>query len=119
MSVGIDTRGEAVQAFRLGGASQDVSLDGTNANQSTDLSPTTTKVHAATGDRFRDAAADDIVVRLDSDVDCNIRIGTNPTAVATDMKIRANTPEHFTMPAGQKISAIATSAGTLRITVAG
>lgn len=47
-------------------------------------------------------------VRLQTDFDCFVLFGTNPTALTTSMPLAANTPEYFGVPGGitLKIAAI-------------
>ena len=45
-------------------------------------------------------------IRVISDVNVRISIGGNPTALATDIAIRADSPEYFGVSAGSKIAFI-------------
>lgn len=45
-------------------------------------------------------------VRIVSDANVRVRIGSNPTAVATDMPIRADMPEFIAVVPGDKIAVI-------------
>lgn len=40
------------------------------------------------------------VIRVHTDTACNIKIGSNPTAAATSMKMAANTTEYFGVNGG-------------------
>lgn len=46
------------------------------------------------------------LVRISSDVNIKVAFGENPTAVATDVRIIANTPEYFTIFPGYRIAVI-------------
>ena len=59
------------------------------------------------------------VVRLHSTTDCYVKFGDLSTlaALVTDMFLKANTPEYFTMRGNSRISAIRDSvSGTLYVT---
>lgn len=45
-------------------------------------------------------------VRILSDANVRVRFGSNPTATATDMPIRANSPEFVAVVSGDKIAVI-------------
>lgn len=46
-----------------------------------------------------------------------IKIGSSPTAAATDVYMAADSPEYFTISEGEKVSAIqVSSGGTLHVT---
>jgi hypothetical protein len=51
------------------------------------------------------------VVRVYCTTAAFIKIGTNPTATASDVPVAANTPEYFAIAKGEKVSAIQQSAG--------
>lgn len=51
--------------------------------------------------------ADCTLVRLLSDADCHISIGTNPTATTSGVKIKAGIPETFAIRAGSATVKIA------------
>lgn len=44
--------------------------------------------------------ADTAVVRLQSDTDCYVEVGTNPTATTSSLKLIANAPEYFGVARG-------------------
>jgi hypothetical protein len=48
------------------------------------------------------------MVRLQTDVDCFVLFGTDPTATTSSMPLAANTPEYFGVPKGMsfKVAAI-------------
>lgn len=65
-----------------------------------DISASTTSAQSAAFDsqtRF---------VRIMSDANVRVRFGSNPTATATDMPIRANSPEFVAVVSGDKIAVI-------------
>ena len=45
-------------------------------------------------------------IRILSDANVRVRFGSNPTAVATDMPVRANSPEFVAVVAGDRIAVI-------------
>lgn len=45
-------------------------------------------------------------VRILSDANVRVRFGVNPTATATDMPIRADSPEYFAVTSGLRLAAI-------------
>lgn len=44
--------------------------------------------------------------RLHADTNCAFRVGSDPTAVATDTPLAAEMPEYFVISAGMKIAVI-------------
>jgi len=76
-------------ASRLG-ASQNIA-SGAGSTQSTAFGPQTYQV------------------RVVATAAVNIRIGENPTAVATDSLLPANFPDYFAVTPGQKLAAIGTA----------
>jgi len=56
-------------------------------------------------------------VRVVATTACYITIGVSPTATTAGIYLPADTPEYFTISAGEKVSAIQLSAGgTLHVT---
>lgn len=100
----VDGAKNAVQSTGYG-ASQDVAVGATSAQSA--LLPATTRI-----------------IRLCATTNCRIRIGTNPTALATDTFLPANAVEYVRIPATDtttqfRVAVIQVSAGgTLNITIA-
>jgi hypothetical protein len=46
------------------------------------------------------------MIRISADAACRIRVGASPTAVATDLRVGADSPEYFGVLPGQKLAAI-------------
>lgn len=46
-------------------------------------------------------------VRIISDANCNISVGINPTATASNMRMTADIPEYFGVTPGHKIAVVA------------
>lgn len=46
------------------------------------------------------------MVRVHTDVICSVKFGTNPTAVATELRMAANTTEFFGVTPGHKVAVI-------------
>lgn len=64
---------------------------------------------AFTGTAGQSAAfdGDTSVISLLADANCAVRVGDDPTAVATDFPLDANIRQDFTVEPGQKLSVIA------------
>lgn len=76
---------------------------------------TTYQTVSFTGTAGQSAAfdADTSVISIKADTDCAVRIGANPTAVATDLPLSAGNVCNLAVDPGQKISVIAIAAGGL------
>jgi hypothetical protein len=56
-------------------------------------------------------------VRVIVTTDAYVKIGSSPTATTSDVYMSAESPEYFTIAAGEKVSAIQlSSGGTLHVT---
>lgn len=49
------------------------------------------------------------VVQLEADAACSVKVGADPTAAATNMRIPANVPLYFCVSPGDKIAVITNS----------
>jgi hypothetical protein len=45
------------------------------------------------------------IIRVIADADVHLKFGSNPTATAADMLVKANTVEYFGVVSGQKVAA--------------
>lgn len=106
--------------YKLSDGSGPWSWDGTNfylADRGTGVLSTHQSVaYTGTAGTIANAVVSTLV-RVVTTTAAYIKIGSSPTATNTDVYIPANTPEYFTIAAGQKVSAIQVSAGgTLHVT---
>ena len=96
MPLAKDTLGNTVQVGRLG-ASQNLATSTVAANTS-----------AVTSSAY--------AVRVTPSVDTQIAIGVGAAATTSSTMLRANQAEYFAISAGERVSAVSASAGTLNIT---
>ena len=90
-----DSMGNTVQVGRLG--------------TSQNLSTTSTAAHTAA------VASSAYAVRVTPSTDTQIAIGVGAVATTSSVMLRANQTEYFAIAAGERVSAVSASAGTLNI----
>ena len=95
MPLATDTLGNTVQIGRLG--------------MSQNLSTSATAAHTAA------VASSAFAVRVTPSTDTQIAIGTGAVATTSSTMIRANQTEYFAIAAGERVSAVSASAGTLNV----